>query len=719
MALDNECLKIMVHTDTHLGYMERDAYRGHDSFASFEEALYNAKEKNCDLVIHAGDMFHENKPSRQTMHSAMTLFRKYCLGDDPVYFTVPSDKDKDEERGGGGAEKNNDEIDKNPFKANGGKPNFLSPHQAVSLPYFAIHGNHDDPSREGTTGEALSALDMLGVANLINYFGKSERVDHIVIRPIIIKKKSVTVALYGLGAIRDERLNRMVKDQKVEFQQPNTDDVSTYLNILVVHQNRYKGHGKNCLQESMIPKWMTLVIWGNEHQCEGETQQSAVGGFHIYQPGSSVATSLGYTESNAFPKKYGILEIIKGQKFRVTQHKYKQMRPFVFSNVALKDYLDPHDPKISDKLAEFLRGRVIELITEAREQSSIAEESYPGVDLTHRITNPTYVLVRLRVESDGFPSLHVQRFGQRFVGNVANPGDILLFAKQKKEKSALGSVKPAAKQKGDANADDGDDGSDDESEAVRKIKIEEFVAEQMDANKGLHLLPSVHMQTAIDNYVYKKSANAIADSVSTVLKKFQSALLKDQDSDANVGSLKEAASKLRVAEDAAANAAKGKEKVARAVFVNSDDEDMSPAPKAKAAPKARANKAPAAKPAPKKAAAVTKARATRGKRKSYEEDEDEEDDEGGEDSFRSEIGSDFDGGDSVVNSDSEDDGRKKKKKAATRKVAAPKKAPAKRAAARKPAAAVEEPPSQLDLVPGTSQAAAGGSRKRAKPSSLL
>lgn len=248
MALDNSILKILIHTDTHLGYMERDAHRGADSFAAFEEALYNAKEKKCDFVIHAGDMFHENKPSRQTMHSAMALFRKYCLGDDAVYFSILN----------AAGEKSGAES---VFKPNGGAPNFQSPHQAVSLPYFAIHGNHDDPSKEGTTGDALSALDMLSVTNLINYFGKSERVDDIVVRPIIIKKKNCKVALYGLGAIRDERLNRMCRNKKVSFVRP-ADDNDTYFNILVVHQNRDKGRGKNCLRESSIPDWMTLVIWG-------------------------------------------------------------------------------------------------------------------------------------------------------------------------------------------------------------------------------------------------------------------------------------------------------------------------------------------------------------------------------------------------------------------------------------------------------------------------
>ena len=44
----------------------------------------------------------------------------------------------------------------NIFKCNGGKVNFEHPFQSVSLPVFAIHGNHDDPSREGASGREVS-----------------------------------------------------------------------------------------------------------------------------------------------------------------------------------------------------------------------------------------------------------------------------------------------------------------------------------------------------------------------------------------------------------------------------------------------------------------------------------------------------------------------------------------------------------------------------------
>ena len=181
--MDDEILRVLVATDNHLGYNERDSIRSNDSFAAFEEVLITARDQNVDFVLLAGDMFHENKPSRRTTHTAMNLLRKHCLGEKPVYTVILSEQS---------------EI----FKSNpSGKVNYEDPYQSISLPVFAIHGNHDDTSREGGSGESLAALDLLSVSNLINYFGKAAQVDDIEITPVLMKKGETRIALYGLGEI--------------------------------------------------------------------------------------------------------------------------------------------------------------------------------------------------------------------------------------------------------------------------------------------------------------------------------------------------------------------------------------------------------------------------------------------------------------------------------------------------------------------------------------
>lgn len=46
-----DIVRILVATDNHLGFMEKDPVRGADSFITFEEILKTAKEKKVDLNL--------------------------------------------------------------------------------------------------------------------------------------------------------------------------------------------------------------------------------------------------------------------------------------------------------------------------------------------------------------------------------------------------------------------------------------------------------------------------------------------------------------------------------------------------------------------------------------------------------------------------------------------------------------------------------------------
>jgi len=527
MALDDDVIRIMIHTDSHLGFKERDPVRGDDSFAAFEEALKQAKNLHADMVLHAGDMFHENKPTRRTMHQTMKIFRDHCLGEDPVYITCTNEQ-------------------KEVFKNNDGHVNYEDPYSCVSLPYFAIHGNHDDPSREGTGGEALAALDLLAVSNLINYYGKSERVDDIEIHPVLINKNGTKLALYGLGAVRDERLNRMWRNKKVRFVRPrDVEGEEKWFNILVLHQNRDYGRGtKNCIHESMIPQWVNVVIWGNEHECQPELAETLVGTFRIYQPGSSVATSLVKTESAEFPKKFGVLEI-RGIKFRLKTYPFTQVRPFLFGEIKLQEIpqLDPQDPNVQEKVATVLQKRIQNMIDEGREMSRAVEAGAHTLQLANRVKDPSLILLRLRVEYEGFVSLNQQRFGALFVGKVANPSELLLFSKSKKygggKSGTTGAASakrlPAFLQGGDA--EDGDDAS--------KISLDELVFESLNRNSSLNILPSTEMETAINAFVVKKNPNAIMDAVQHALEVAQDSIWKDKGAPSTRDAISSAAAILK------------------------------------------------------------------------------------------------------------------------------------------------------------------------------
>jgi hypothetical protein len=88
----SDILKILVASDMHLGYGERDPIRGEDSFETFAEVFQIALEQQVDMVLLAGDLFHDNRPSRKSLQRCMEVMRDYCLGDRKVDMEVVSDQ---------------------------------------------------------------------------------------------------------------------------------------------------------------------------------------------------------------------------------------------------------------------------------------------------------------------------------------------------------------------------------------------------------------------------------------------------------------------------------------------------------------------------------------------------------------------------------------------------------------------------------------------------
>lgn len=70
-----EVMKILIATDIHLGYAEKDPVRAEDSFVTFDEILELGLEHDVDMVLLGGDLFHDNKPSRQAHMKCVQILR--------------------------------------------------------------------------------------------------------------------------------------------------------------------------------------------------------------------------------------------------------------------------------------------------------------------------------------------------------------------------------------------------------------------------------------------------------------------------------------------------------------------------------------------------------------------------------------------------------------------------------------------------------------------
>lgn len=259
------------------------------------------------MVLLAGDLFHDNMPSRQTLHDTLALLREHCMGDAPVSLQIHSDQAVH-------------------FANRFPVANYLDPNLNVSLPVFSIHGNHDDP----TGNRLLASLDLLSVAGLVNYFGKQSDADNIRISPILITKGDTKLALYGLGNIRDERLNRTFTRNNVAFLRPS-EDADDWFSLLAIHQNRVPHGPNNWIPDSFLPAFLDLIVWGHEHECAVSPVESAHH-VHITQPGSSIATALSEGES---VKKHVAIVCVTGTEYSLKKIPLKTVRPFIMESIAL------------------------------------------------------------------------------------------------------------------------------------------------------------------------------------------------------------------------------------------------------------------------------------------------------------------------------------------------------------------------------------------------
>ena len=404
-----ETLRILITTDNHLGYLERDPIRKHDSFNTLEECLCIAQENACDFVLLGGDLFHEHKPSLATMTRTLSLLRKYVMGSKSINFDIVSDP------------KINFPTHPNPCA------NFEDPNLNVEMPIFIIHGNHDD----AVCG--YSPIDILSTAGLVNYFGHSQDLDDIELNPILIRKGTQTnLAIYGLGYVRDERLHRCFTLGKItlrlpEEENPSNQSATSWFRILVIHQNRgiRNPRGKAGIYDEMLAGIADLVIWGNEHEQKAHpheidpTQSESGRGFDIIQPGSTVVTSLG---AEGPTRKMCCVVEIRKTSYRLFSHPLRSVRPLVLRTI---DLSQEQIPKRRELVEEYLRNSVENMAQEAEELT----QEIPGNFLEQ---NPQlrFPLLRLNVDynhPDGtpYPTVHPARFGQRFVDIAANPQEIL------------------------------------------------------------------------------------------------------------------------------------------------------------------------------------------------------------------------------------------------------------------------------------------------------
>ncbi|KAJ8063179.1 hypothetical protein OCU04_008418 [Sclerotinia nivalis] len=487
-----DTIRILIATDSHVGYAENDAVRKDDSWRSFDEVMRLAKDRDVDMVLLAGDLFHYSQPSRKAMYQVMRSLRMNCLGEKPCELELLSDA--------------NDIFD-----GSFNHVNYEDPDINVAIPVFSIHGNHDDPAGDGN----YCALDLLQASGLVNYFGRTPEADRIQIKPVLLQKGQTKLALYGMSNVRDERLYRTFRDGHVKWFKPGVQQ-KDWFNIMAVHQNHHAHTDTSYLPENFLPDFLDLVVWGHEHECLIDPTYNPEKCFHVMQPGSSVATSL--VPGEAVPKHIAIASIT-GREFKIEKIRLKSVRPFITKEVVLAtDKRTKHLAKLKDnrtKLTKELMTIVDELIDQARaEWISLQDEPEDELD---EIPLP---LVRLKVEftppeGGKFDCENPQRFSSRFINRVANIKDVIQYHRKK----------ASATRKSATEIDLPEEGTLAQVAGFDDVKVELLVKEFLE-KQSLQVLPTTPFGDAVGQFVDKDDRHAMEIFVQKSLKAQVEELIK-------------------------------------------------------------------------------------------------------------------------------------------------------------------------------------------------
>lgn len=424
------------------------------------------------MVLLAGDLFHDNKPSRKSLYQVMRTLRKNCLGDKPCPLEFLSDA-------------------ATVFEGAFPHVNYEDPDINVSIPVFSIHGNHDDPSGEGN----FCSLDLLQASGLLNYYGRVAEADNIEAKPILLQKGLTKLALFGLSNVRDERMFRTFRDHKVKWFRPNVQ-MGDWFNMLAVHQNHNAHTATSYLPENVLPDWLDLVVWGHEHECLIDPTQNPETGFHVMQPGSSVATSLVPGEA---AQKHVAIVSVTGKDFKVQKIPLKTVRPFVTRELVLSQDKKFKDlDKKKDNRQEVTR-RLMEVVDQMIQEANEEWEQLQDDDEEVPEERPL-PLIRLKVEysaTDGgqFEVENPQRFSNRFLGKVANTNDVVYFYRKKSTQRKPTAANPAQALEA---LEDGTD----------MVKVESLVQEFLQA-QSLKVLPQGPFGDAVNQFVAKDDKHAM------------------------------------------------------------------------------------------------------------------------------------------------------------------------------------------------------------------
>ena len=233
-----------IFSDTHLGYGSGEQYE--ESFDRFKESIRILKEKDVDVIVHAGDLFDNAIPDQEVWEKTFESFSENMVGETII---------------------TRDRMEKE------------SSVSVRGTPIIAIHGTHEHRGKDFT-----NALDVLEKACLLV---------HLHVGKTIIEKDGEKLAIHGMGGVPE-------KHAKTVLQKYSPKPVSNATNLLLLHQSfneflPFDDEMTASLSLADLPQGFDLIIDGHLHW----TSEQDVNGKRFLLTGSTIFTQMKKLEGEA------------------------------------------------------------------------------------------------------------------------------------------------------------------------------------------------------------------------------------------------------------------------------------------------------------------------------------------------------------------------------------------------------------------------------------
>ncbi|BFU24285.1 double-strand break repair protein MRE11, putative [Entamoeba histolytica HM-1:IMSS-B] len=390
MSIEANTFKILICSDTHLGAGEKSHCLKDDCYLAFEEILQQANQEDVDLILHSGDFFDDQNPSKYCLTKTMELMRKYLMGKPKNSFDVAYTYEHNQEDNG------------------------FSMNQGIKYPMYVIHGNHDIPSGI----EHVAGLDILQTAGLVNFIGKAEDISEIDnktdqtilhLSPILLQKGTTRIALYGMSYKKNEEMNRLWASSQVQIDEPDGD----VFKILLIHQDRILRNTLTTFPEELLKDRFNLIVFGHEH-CSQVEEGTDV---QIIQTGSSFPLSICEFEK---AEKFIGLAHINGMKINMNKIALRNVREVFYEVV---------------QMSQMIEGSAnLEMV-----EHYIREEVQNFFDHVNTHSKTMLPLARIIIEYKSLGCIpNLRKMAFEFEKNIVNKGDCIKLKKkiQKREKKS-------------------------------------------------------------------------------------------------------------------------------------------------------------------------------------------------------------------------------------------------------------------------------------------